>query len=65
MPIPTASKPDIRFIEMPDNLQGKYQYFTQADDAKLRPSGYTRPFLSLEEGVRDYVQTHLDGTMDS
>ena len=51
--------PDIRFIEMPDILRGKYQYFTQADDVKLRAAGYTKPFLSLEDGVSDYVKSHL------
>jgi ADP-L-glycero-D-manno-heptose 6-epimerase len=54
-----GSRPDIRFIEMPEILRGKYQYFTQADAAKLRHSGYKRPFLSLEEGVLDYVKSYL------
>jgi ADP-L-glycero-D-manno-heptose 6-epimerase len=54
-------EPDIRFIEMPEILQGKYQYFTQADEKKLRDTGgYKQPFASIEEGVLDYVQTHLD-----
>jgi len=57
-----GAAPDIRFIEMPEILQGKYQYFTQADAAKLRQSGYTKPFMSLEAGVRDYVQSHLAAT---
>jgi ADP-L-glycero-D-manno-heptose 6-epimerase len=57
--------PDIRFIEMPDNLRGKYQYFTQAEASKLRKAGYANPFLSLEEGVSNYVRTHLaTGTSD-
>jgi len=60
-----GSEPDIRFIEMPAILQGKYQYFTQADPTKLQQSGYMEPFMSLEEGVRDYVQTHLAGTSAS
>jgi len=47
--------PKIEFIEMPQQLQGKYQYFTQANDAKLRAAGYTKPFTSLEEGVREYI----------
>jgi ADP-L-glycero-D-manno-heptose 6-epimerase len=51
--------PDIRFIEMPENLRDKYQYFTQADDTKLRRAGYTKTFLSLEDGVSDYVKTFL------
>lgn len=52
-------QPDITFIDMPQDLQGKYQYFTQANIAKLRAAGYDRPFTSLEEGVRDYVQNYL------
>ena len=52
-------QPDIRFIEMPDILRGKYQYFTQADATKLRQAGYAQPFMSLEEGVSDYVKSHL------
>lgn len=52
-------EPEIEFIEMPDELQGKYQNFTQAEIGKLREAGYERPFTSLEEGVRDYVQGYL------
>lgn len=52
--------PDIRFIDMPEALRGKYQYFTQADTGKLRKAGCTKPFTSLEDGVRDYVQTYLE-----
>jgi ADP-L-glycero-D-manno-heptose 6-epimerase len=55
-------KPDIRFIEMPDILRGKYQYFTEADAVKLRQAGYKESFMSLEEGVRDYVQSYLRAT---
>lgn len=51
--------PCIRMIEMPESLRGKYQYFTQAETTKLRRAGYDRPFTSLEDGVADYVQTHL------
>ena len=49
-------QPQISFIEMPESLRGKYQYFTEADVSKLRKSGYMRPFTSLEEAVREYVQ---------
>lgn len=52
-------KPDIRYIPLPEVLRGKYQYFTQAETARLRAAGYARPFTSLEDGVRDYVRTHL------
>ncbi|MES2502028.1 MAG: ADP-glyceromanno-heptose 6-epimerase [Pseudomonadota bacterium] len=51
--------PQIDYIDMPEDLQGKYQYFTQANVAKLRAAGYTKPFTSLEDGVKDYVQNYL------
>ncbi len=44
---------------MPDDLKGKYQYYTQASMEKLRAIGYDQPFHTLEEGVRDYVQNYL------
>lgn len=51
--------PQIDFIEMPEALRGKYQYFTQADVAKLRASGYSRLPAPLAEAVRDYVKGYL------
>ena len=51
--------PQIEFIEMPEVLQGKYQYFTQASIAKLRKAGYATPFTPLEDAVRDYVVAYL------
>ena len=48
-------EPHIEFIDMPDHLQGKYQYFTQSETSKLREAGYTKPFHSLEDGVREYI----------
>ncbi|MEA1672484.1 ADP-glyceromanno-heptose 6-epimerase [Nitrospirillum sp. BR 11163] len=55
--------PRIDYIPMPDHLKGKYQYYTQADMARLRAAGYDRPFTELEEGIRRYVQDHM-GTAD-
>jgi ADP-L-glycero-D-manno-heptose 6-epimerase len=52
-------EPRIEFVDMPEILRGKYQYFTQADVTKLRASGFTRPMTSLEQAVRDYVQGYL------
>ena len=52
-------KPNIRYIDMPEKLRGKYQYFTQANMEKLQSWGYDKPFADLEKGVRDYVQNHL------
>ena len=51
--------PKIEFIDMPDVLKGKYQYFTEAPMAKLTSIGYTRAFTSLEDGVKDYVSNYL------
>ncbi|MBC7553372.1 MAG: ADP-glyceromanno-heptose 6-epimerase [Taibaiella sp.] len=51
--------PNIRFIDTPVDIRDKYQYFTEADMSKLRGSGYTAPFYSLEEGVSEYVTNYL------
>ena len=52
-------EPNIKFVEMPDILRSRYQYFTQADGRKLRSAGYDRPFMPLEAAVEHYVQNHL------
>ncbi len=51
--------PRIEFIDMPETLRDKYQYFTQADLTKLR--GYCKnvPLTPLDESVADYVQNYL------
>ena len=51
--------PDIRFVDMPEQIREKYQYFTQAEMGKLRAAGYSAPFRSLEEGVDEYVRGYL------
>ncbi len=52
-------EPHITYVDMPEDLQGKYQYFTQATMTKLNAAGYVTPFTSLEDGVKDYVQNYL------
>ncbi|HEY3328264.1 MAG TPA: ADP-glyceromanno-heptose 6-epimerase [Novimethylophilus sp.] len=52
-------EPSITWIDMPDDLKGKYQYYTQANVARLRAAGYAESFHTLEDGVRDYVQNYL------
>lgn len=49
----------INYIDMPEELQEKYQYFTQADMTKLRDAGYDQPFTELEDGIKDYVQNYM------
>jgi ADP-L-glycero-D-manno-heptose 6-epimerase len=51
--------PGIEFIDMPETLRPKYQYHTEAKIGKLRAAGYDRPFTTLEDGVGEYVRTHL------
>ncbi|MBP9882775.1 MAG: ADP-glyceromanno-heptose 6-epimerase [Chitinophagales bacterium] len=51
--------PTIEWIEIPADIRDKYQYFTEANMQKLRSIGYSKPFYSLEEGIRDYVQQYL------
>ena len=50
---------DIRFQDTPEVLREQYQYFTQAEMAKLRGIGYDRPFTRLEDGIDDYVRNYL------
>ena len=51
--------PNINYTNMPPQLINQYQYFTEAPMARLVDAGYTKPLTSLEDGIRDYVQTHL------
>ena len=52
----------IEYIDMPEELRGKYQYFTQAQMAKLSEAGCAPEFHSLEMGVKDYVQNYLSAS---
>ena len=50
---------NIRFIEMPEILRDKYQYFTEAKIDKLRHAGYSNELFALEDAVKDYVTQYL------
>jgi len=54
-----GKEPKITYIDMPESLREKYQYFTQADMNKLRDAGYGEAFMTLEQGVDDYVTNYL------
>lgn len=56
-----AKSEEISFVDTPQDIRDKYQYFTEADMTKLIKSGYSKEFHSLEEGVKDYVQNYLIG----
>ncbi len=49
----------IEFIDTPEDIRDKYQYFTEANMSKLKQAGYTKSFTSLEKGVVDYVKNYL------
>lgn len=51
--------PDIEYIEMPEELKDKYQYYTKADINKIRTTGHSVPIASLEHAVHDYVTNYL------
>jgi len=53
-------KPNIEYFDMPESLRNQYQYWTEADLAKLRKTGYEHPFSSLNAGIKDYVQNCLE-----
>ena len=49
----------VEYVEMPDALRGKYQYYTCADQKKLSGQGCDVDFRPLEDGIADYVQNFL------
>jgi len=52
-------EPDIEYIEMPEHLKEKYQYYTRADTTKIKNAGYEKQTTTLEEAIKDYVQNYL------
>ncbi len=50
---------NIEFIDLPEHLHEKYQYFTEANLNKIRKAGYKKATSSLEDGVNDYVKNYL------
>ena len=53
-------EPQIEFIEMPEAMRGRYQYYTRADISRLRATGYESPTTPLDAAVADYVTRYLD-----
>ncbi len=52
-------KPNIKYIDMPDKLKDKYQYYTKADIGKMRKVGYDKSIATLPDAIKDYVQNYL------
>jgi ADP-L-glycero-D-manno-heptose 6-epimerase len=55
-----GTDPNIQYIDMPDQIRGSYQYFTQSEVDRLRGAGYNGGFSSLEDAVALYVKGFLD-----
>jgi ADP-L-glycero-D-manno-heptose 6-epimerase len=51
---------NIEYVDMPENIRGQYQYFTQAEVGNLRRAGYNAGFTPLEDAVTQYVTGYLD-----
>ena len=52
-------EPRIEYFDMPENVRGQYQYFTQATTDRIRGAGYDASVNSLEDGIADYVKNYL------
>ena len=50
---------NIEFIDMPEDIRGKYQYFTEANLKKMKDAGYNKPIMNVRDGVMDYVKNYL------
>jgi len=55
-----GKKENIEYIDTPEDIRDKYQYFTEAEMLKLRDTGYKKQFRPLAEGVPDYVKNYLE-----
>jgi len=49
----------IEYVDTPDDIRDRYQYYTQADMSKIRSAGYADDFTTLEDGIADYVRGYL------
>jgi len=50
---------NVEYIDIPAQLRGAYQYFTESGMVRLRAAGIEPPATSLEDAVADYVQHYL------
>ena len=54
-----GEKTNIEFIDTPEDIRDKYQYFTEANMSRLQRAGFVQPFTSLEEGIDHYLKNYL------
>lgn len=57
--IALGKEANIRYIDMPEQLRNKYQYYTKAEMSKIKDAGYEESFHDLAAGVKDYVTEYL------
>ncbi len=57
-----GTSPQIEYIDMPEQIRGSYQYFTESEGERLRAAGYNGGFTPLEEAVACYVRGYLDAS---
>lgn len=55
-----GARPKIEYIDMPEQIRGSYQYFTQSEVDRLHRAGYNGGFTTLEDAVKAYVGDYLD-----
>jgi ADP-L-glycero-D-manno-heptose 6-epimerase len=55
-----GAAPNIQYIDMPAQIRGSYQYFTESKVDRLRGAGYNGGFTALEDAVGLYVKGFLD-----
>ncbi|MCK1652654.1 ADP-glyceromanno-heptose 6-epimerase [Bradyrhizobium sp. 149] len=55
-----GASPKIEYIDMPEQIRGSYQYFTQSQVDRLHRAGYNGGFTTLEDAVKAYVGDYLD-----
>jgi ADP-L-glycero-D-manno-heptose 6-epimerase len=53
------AEPAITWVDTPTEIRDRYQYYTQADMGRLKAAGYGADFMSVEEGVGEYVTRYL------
>ncbi|MBR0730745.1 ADP-glyceromanno-heptose 6-epimerase [Bradyrhizobium japonicum] len=55
-----GTRPNIEYVDMPEQIRGSYQYFTQSEVDRLQRAGYNGGFTTLEDAVKAYVGDYLD-----
>lgn len=55
-----GTRPNIDYVDMPEQIRGSYQYFTESKVDRLHRAGYNGGFTTLEDAVKSYVGDYLD-----